>query len=271
MLISSLFLVFLGVLFFLDFDILKMVSNVEPLSNSEVGPNISQRNDKNDNKDYSPTSTTGAIVFHENYSLSYNEKYEQAEWVFYELKNYQNNANFKRPYFIEDPKVKTRSAHYKNYKNSGYDKGHLCPAGDMKFSREAFEETFYTSNISPQKSEFNGGIWNRLENKIRYWGSKNDQIYVATGGVLKDGLKTIGSEKVAVPDYFYKILLSKNGNNYKMIAFLMPNKMSDRPLYEYVVSVDEVEKLTGIDFFPILLDSIENELEKSSDYKAWSF
>ena len=236
----------------------------------EIAEKSSASNYKNQ-IDYSPTSTTGQIIVHQNYSLSYFEKYEQAEWVFYELKSNAGNSNFKRPYFIQDPLVKTKSADYKNYKNSGYDKGHLCPAGDMKFSKEAFDDTFYTSNISPQKNEFNGGIWNRLENKTRYWAEKYNGLFVVAGGVLKDGLKTIGKEKVAVPEYFYKILLQENKGRYKMIAFLMPNKMSDRPLYDYVVSVDEIEKMTGIDFFPILPDAIENELEKSSDYKSWSF
>ena len=237
---------------------------------SEVFSGTNSKDGKKEN-DFSPISTTGQIIVHQNYTLSYNEKYEQAEWVFYKLKIQTANQSFKRPYFILDPKVKTKSADYKNYKNSGYDKGHLCPAADMKFSKDAFDDTFYTSNISPQKSEFNGGIWNRLENKTRYWAEKNNGLYVVTGGVLKAGLKTIGKEKVAVPDQFYKILLQENNGKYKMIAFLMPNQMSDRPLYEYVVSVDEIEKITGIDFFPVLPDAIENELEKSSDYKAWSF
>ena len=270
-LISSLFAVLLIVGYFFDFDIAKINSELISKADSEIDI-ISSDAKKNPNlTDYSPTSTTGAIVIHDNYSLSYNEKYEQAEWVFYELKNVKSSGNFKRPYFIDDPKVKTKSADYKNYKNSGYDKGHLCPAADMKFSKEAFDATFYTSNISPQKNEFNGGIWNRLENKTRYWAEKNNGIYVATGGILKEGLKTIGKEKVAVPDYFYKILLSESSGKYKMIAFLMPNEMSSKPLYDYVISVDEIEKMTGIDFFPILPDAVENELEKSSDYKAWSF
>lgn len=221
---------------------------------------------------YLPTSTTNQLVVHQNYVLSYNEKYEQAEWVFYEAKDFENKkSNFKRPYFIQDPKVKTGSADWKNYKNSGYDKGHLCPAGDMKFSKDAFEDTFYTSNISPQKKEFNAGVWNRLEQKIRYWADKYDGIYVVTGGILSDGLKTIGNEKVAVPNYFYKVLLDVDKGQYRMIGFLVPHENSQKPLYEFVVSVDEIEKKTGIDFFPILPDLIENKLEKSSDYKAWSF
>jgi len=100
------------------------------------------------NTNFLPTSTTNQIVHHKYYSLSYNEKYEQAEWVAYALtKNHLSNKNIKRPYFELDPKVKTKSSHYKNFKNSGYNKGHLCPAGDRTFSEEAFNETFLTSNI----------------------------------------------------------------------------------------------------------------------------
>ena len=235
---------------------------------------VSVSNDDSVDKsfDYYPTSTSNQIIKHDNYTLSYKEEYEQAEWVAYELKKGRyGNQDYQRPFFIEDPMVKTGSADWRNYKNSGYDKGHLCAAGDMKFSKAAFEETFYTSNISPQDREFNSGIWNRLEQKTRYWANKYNGIYVVTGGVLKDNLETIGKEDVAVPDYFYKVLLNKNNGNYKMIAFLMPNEDSEKGLYEFVVSVDEVEKLTGINFFPKLEDSIENQLEKSSDYKNWSF
>ena len=222
--------------------------------------------------DYLPTSTTKQIIKHDYFTLSYNEKYEQAEWVAYELKkSYVRSSNFDRPYFIEDPKVKTGSADWRNYKNSGYDKGHLCPAGDMEFAINAYNDTFFTSNISPQTHEFNGGVWNRLEQKVRYWATKYDGVYVITAGVLQPNLKTIGQEKVLVPNYFYKILLDNSNGQYKMIAFLVPNAKSNKPLYEFVVSVDSIEKMTGIDFFPKLDDKTENSLEKNSDYKAWSF
>lgn len=219
-----------------------------------------------------PTSTTNAIVVHDNYILSYVENYEQAEWVAYELKKGRyRTGDFQRPYFIEDPKVKSGSADWKNYRKSGYDKGHLCPAGDMKFSKAAFEDTFFTSNISPQDHDFNCGIWSRLEQKVRYWANKYDGLYVVTGGVLTKNLQTIGSEDVAVPEYFYKVLVSKSNGNYKMIGFLLPNEDSQKSLYEFVVPVDEIESKTGIDFFPKLDDAIENQLEKSSSYKDWSF
>jgi endonuclease G len=222
---------------------------------------------------YFPTSTTGQIIHHQYYSLSYNEKYEQAEWVAYELnkKQLSNHNNFKRPYFEQDSKVKTQSAKYWNYKNSGYNKGHLCPAGDRTFSEEAFNETFLTSNISPQIYEFNAGIWNRLEQKIRYWAEKHEKLYIVTGGILNANLKTIGEENVAVPAYFYKIILDYQATDVKAIAFLLPHETSEKGLYQFVVSIDKIEELTGIDFFHELPDEFENDLEKNNSYTNWSF
>lgn len=219
---------------------------------------------------YLPTSTTSQIVKHNYYTLSYNENAEQAEWVAYELKkNYIKNDNFKRPFFIEDPKVKTKSADWRNYKKSGYDKGHLCPAADMEFDINAYNDTFFTSNISPQNHDFNAGIWNRLEQKVRFWAVKNDGLIVVTAGILKGNLKVIGTEKVIVPKYFYKILLSRSAGNYKMIAFLVPNEKSSKSIFDYVVSVDKLESITGIDFFPQLEDKLENSLEKNVDLHSW--
>ena len=221
---------------------------------------------------YLPTSTTHQIIKHTYYTLSYNEKYEQAEWVAYFLRGDSENAHhFKRPKFNEDPKVITESAQLENYKKSGYDRGHLCAAADMRFSKAAYDETFFTSNVSPQKHNFNDGIWKKLEEKTRYWSQKFNGIYVVTGGVLQKGLPTIGVEQVAIPNYFYKILFSYNKGKYKMIAFLVPHQKSSKPIYSFVVSVDYVEKMTGIDFFPQLDNQIETALEKQSDYKNWSF
>ncbi len=221
---------------------------------------------------YLPTSTTGAIVTHANYSLSYSEKHEQPEWVAYELKKTHLSQNdFKRPFFEVDKKVRTSSADWRNYKKSGYDKGHLCPAGDRRYSYQAFEETFLTSNISPQNHEFNAGIWNRLEQKTRYWAKKYNDVYVVTGGVLTNDLKTIGYEAVSVPKQFYKVILDNSSQNPKMIAFLIPNKNTKKSLKDFVVSADEIEKLTGIDFFSKLDDAIENRLESSSNTNNWKF
>lgn len=226
----------------------------------------------NDKDFYLPTTAEGKIVRHKFYTLSYVEEHEQAEWVAYELKkNDIVNSNLKRPYFIDDPDVNSGSASWKNYIRSGYDRGHLCPAGDRRFSKEAFNETFYTSNISPQRNNFNAGLWNRLEQKTRYWAKKYNGLYVVTGGVLTSNLKTIGKEDVSVPEYFYKVLIDKSNEEYKAIGFLVPHQESDNALYHYVVPIDKIERMTGIDFFSNLPDVIENKIEKSSDYKGWSF
>lgn len=227
---------------------------------------------ENTNEYFLPTSTTGQIVHHGGYSLSYSEPHEQAEWVAYELKkSHLSNTHFKRPYFEVDKAVKTKAAHWRNYKKSGYDRGHLCPAGDRKYSQTAHDETFLTSNISPQTHAFNAGVWNRLEQKTRYWASKYNGVFVVSGGVLKGNMKTIGEEQVAVPNQFYKVIIDNNSGKTKMLAFLLPHKDSNKPLYEFVVSVDKVEQLTGIDFFPELEDAKEKKLEASSSYKDWSF
>lgn len=224
------------------------------------------------NFNFLPTSTTGQVVQHNAYTLSYSEPHEQAEWVAYSLgKEDIVYTNRERPFFISDPKVQTKSAHWRNYKKSGYDRGHLCPAGDRRATKKLYDETFYTSNISPQKHSFNSGIWNTLEQKTRYWAKKYDHLYVVTGGILDNNLKTIGKGKVAVPKYFYKVLLDYTQPEIKAIAFLMPHQNSKKPLYKFVVSIDELEQKTGIDFFPDLPDAIENKLEASSSYKGWSF
>ena len=221
---------------------------------------------------YLPTSTTGSVIIHNHYSLSYSEKHEQAEWVAYELKSEHLSKNeFKRPYFEIDRKVRSTSADWRNYKKSGYDRGHLCPAGDRRFSYDAFEETFKTSNVSPQNHEFNSGIWNQLEQKVRYWAKKYDGVYVVTGGILSDDLKSIGYEAVSVPKYFYKIIYDHSETNPKIIAFLLPHQDTQKPLQDFVVSVDKIEELTGIDFFAKLNDQIEEQIERSATTKDWKF
>ncbi|NHM00672.1 DNA/RNA non-specific endonuclease [Flavobacterium difficile] len=263
-------------IFFLNIFLLSFISSCQlknentKLDTDATSTKVS--NNSTDSSEFSPlpTSTTNAVYEREGYTFSYAEAYEQSEWVAYLLEDGKwKYSDLERPLFEQDPLVKTESAHWGNYKKSGYTKGHLCPAGDRKQSQELYEETFFTSNASPQLYDFNAGVWNRLENKVRYWAGKYDGVYVVTGGVLTEDLETIGREEVAVPKYFYKVLLTKDKT--RMIAFLVPHEKSNQPLYEFVVSVDELEQKTGIDFFPKLNDASENKLEASKDYKGWSF
>jgi endonuclease G len=202
--------------------------------------------------------------------LSYSEAHEQAEWVAYPLLKEQLSKNdFERPYFVADRKVKSGSADWRNYKNSGYDRGHLCPAGDRRYDYNAYHETFLTSNVSPQNREFNSGVWNYLEQKVRYWAQAKDGVYVITGGVLGDQLASIGDEDVSVPEEFYKIVMDASDGTPRAIAFLIPNEPTSKSFFDFTVSVDEIESKTGIDFFPNLSPSEEKQLESKVNLKTW--
>lgn len=225
------------------------------------------------NFDYLPTSTTGKIIKHTHYTLSYSAKDKQAEWVAYMLtkQNLLNGKTERTDDFRPDSLVTSGSATLADYKGSGYDRGHLAPAGDMKINFKAMTECFFLSNISPQKAEFNRGIWGKLEEQVRNWAKEDDTLYIATGGILKYSMGFIGEGKVTVPKYFYKVILDYTVKDKKAIALIIPNEKGKKQLYQYVVPVDSVEKLTGIDFFPLLPDSIENRLESKVDITKWKF
>ena len=215
-------------------------------------------------------SSNGVVVEHTYYSLSYIEEHEQPEWVYYLLTTDMVNGNAERgDDFRPDAKVKTGSAELSDYKSSGYDRGHLCPAADMKQSDEAMSETFFMSNMSPQMPSFNRGVWARLEQKVRDWALADDSLYVVTGPVFIENIGAIGANKVTVPGFYYKVLYSpKRG---KMQAFLLPNRDGLKADWAtYSVSVDLLEWLTGIDFYAAMSDDAEAKLESGNDYDSWS-
>ncbi|TVZ15557.1 DNA/RNA non-specific endonuclease [Maribacter sp. MAR_2009_72] len=223
-------------------------------------------------KAFLPSSTTGDIVHHSYFTLSYNEPFEQAEWVAYVLeKGHLTYDDRKRPYFLEDPFVPSKSADWRNYKGSGYDRGHLVPAGDRRFSKQAYDETFYTSNVSPQDREFNAGIWNDLEQQIRRWAKQYGSLYIFTGGVLENGLEEIGEEDVDVPNAFYKIVARKKNNKLHTISFLIPNKPQFLPLRNFLVAIDDIEEETGIDFFAELPPDEQKAFEATTNTVGWKF
>ncbi len=223
---------------------------------------------------YLPTAS-GQVVKHRFYSLSYIEDHEQAEWVAYTLTrdNLKKEWVERQDNFLPDPKVRTGSATPNDYRNSGYDRGHLVPAADMAFDEDAMMETFFMSNISPQAKNFNKGIWRELEELTRSWAEKNVKLFIVTGPVLTEPVKgKIGANEVSIPTAYYKILLDLNEPEKKAIAFVVPNEVSYEPLYKYAKSVDEVEQLTGIDFFPELMPKeLEQELEARHNLDLWEF
>jgi endonuclease G, mitochondrial len=212
------------------------------------------------------------IIAHTAYSLGYSETHEQAAWVYYLLTKEETNALYERTdRFVEDPMVETGSASNADYAGSGYDRGHLAPVADMAWSAETMAESFYFSNMSPQDPSFNRGIWKKLEEQVRNWAFYYDSIYVVTGPVLQDSLPSIGANHVAVPNYYYKVLLDLDSKHFQAIGFLLPNQKSSEVLNHFIVSIDSIELLTGIDFYAELDDSLELVLESKSSENKWDW
>jgi endonuclease G len=217
-----------------------------------------------------PTET---VTQHSAYSLVYNHKHMQAKWVAYHL-IYGNTigAAERSSKFSIDPSISPQTAVTSDYTKTGYDRGHLAPAGDMKFSELAMSESFYMSNVSPQVPGFNRGIWKKLEEQFRTWAPRSHPVFVVTGPVLTDPISAhIGQTcSISVPQRFYKIMLD-TANPMRAIAFVLPNNSSTQPLSSFAMSVDEAERITGMDFFPKLNDVQEAKIEKTLILHQWQF
>ncbi len=225
-------------------------------------------------ENYLPKTEEDIIVEHRFYTLSYSEKDEQAKWVAFELTQDKVNSFIAKRTnnFREDPLVPKGSASIWDYKGTGYDRGHLCAASDMTFSETAMSETFYMSNMSPQHRSFNRGIWKELEQQTRDWARANKHLYVITGPILaKRASKKIGDNRVTVPKAFYKVILDLKQPDQKAIAYMIPNEKQTKRLEEFEMSVDQLEKITNIDFFPALPDQQEHELESDYNPMYWIY
>jgi endonuclease G, mitochondrial len=209
-------------------------------------------------------------IRHMAYSLVYNEANEQADWVSYQLLASELTPNFIRSNkFTEDTLVITGTANNKDYLHSGFDRGHLAPAADMTWNKQAMAESFYFSNIVPQLPVFNRGKWKKLEFKVRKWVKKYDCLYVATGPICQTNEQTIGENKVSVPSYFYKTILIFNDSIGQGIAFLFPHQKCENELFSYAISIDSLELITGKDFYFALPNKIEKNIEKQYNLSFW--
>jgi endonuclease G, mitochondrial len=214
-------------------------------------------------------SNNGDVIIHNNFTLSYLYECKQSEWVIYKLTDqmFINNNSCKRPnYFKKDPLIVKQNAVNDDYRNSNYDKGHLVPAFDMKFSCTAYKETFIMSNVTPQKHAFNAGIWYDLENKIRDWANEKGELYIITGPALLDTNKTIGKNNICIPSYFYKIILDVSDTN--VIAFLFEHENNTQNINDCIVSIDSLETITNINFFYKLEDKFK-DLESQIHKENW--
>lgn len=229
-----------------------------------------KKNEYSGLSNFLPSSNCNQVIHHTYYSLSYCESHEQAEWVAYKLISDFFTGVSRTDDYREDPKVRTGSATLEDYRNSGYDRGHLLPAGSMKQNYNAMSETFYLSNISPQLQEFNGGIWLKLEEKVRDWTYQSDSLYVVTGGVLHPGLKKINKSNVSIPQYYYKAIVRFKSGRIDGIGFILENKKLNGNVINYAVSIDEIEELTGIDFFTYFPPEIEERIESELNKSQWN-
>lgn len=213
------------------------------------------------------------IIRHEGYTVSYNSDYRIANWVAYELtsKEAKSKKATRSNKFVPDPLVKGATALNEDYTHTGYDRGHLAPAGDMKWSMKAMRESFYLSNICPQDPDLNRGIWKELEEQIRLWASENGSLLVVTGPIITDDLRRLGKNRVGIPKRFFKVVCTQTAGRPEGVGFLFDNRdYGDTSLRSMMIPIDSVESVTGIDFFPSLPDSIERPMEASVNKSCWS-
>lgn len=216
-----------------------------------------------------------------NYAIEWDINKKSQRWSCYQMrKGYQGNAGRYDTYngYPFDPVLEEKGLYLDRdyFYRSGFDHGHVCPSADRQYSYEANKQTFYLSNMQPQYNNFNAGIWEKLESKIRKWTPRNneDTLYVCKGGTIDDEENIIKriSGKLIAPKYFFCALLLKNAMGYRAIGFWMENENIDRSndkLKIYAKSIDELERITGIDFFCNLPDNIEDKVEASVSTSAW--
>ncbi len=205
------------------------------------------------------------------YRLSYNPATRLPVWVAWHLTAEHTDGPYSRKgiKFADDEDVPVPRATNMDYVNSGYDRGHICPSGDNKWSEEAQLQSFLYTNCCPQLHNLNAGDWNELEGKCRKWAQQYGGVYIVSGPLLLNKKhKTIGKNKVVVPEAFFKVVLCMEGEP-KAIGFIYRNEANNKTMSSYVNTVDDVERLTRLDFFSALPDEVEREVEAKADLADW--
>ena len=212
------------------------------------------------------------LVAYQGYVSSYNTQTLIPNWVAYELTDVETYGDATRQdiLFSMDRSFKGKQAMREDYAGSGWTKGHMAPAGDFSWSQDAMEESFYFMNVCPQREELNKKDWQYLEKQVRRWAREFGKVWVITGPIVGDNrYGTIGANHVVVPDAFFKAVLAQDGLGYQAIGFIMQNDDKRYFLEKCAYSIDELERRTGMDFFPLLPDELENAAEASYDLAFW--
>lgn len=211
-------------------------------------------------------------IIHKGFELVYDENARIPEWTAYELTAEEVAGTAPRGrHFDIDPDVRGVQGDNDDYRNSGWDRGHMVPAGDMKLDDQMMRESFYFSNICPQNRNLNGGDWKTVEELCRIYAQKYGKIYIACGPIIGNNMYgRLGTHQIVIPDAFYKVLLVETKKGYEAIGFIMNNEAGHKPLTAYVRTVDEVEEITGLDFFSLLPDKVEKKVEGAYDLSTWN-
>lgn len=221
----------------------------------------------------SSSSKTDILIEHEGFALLYDTKTLCPRWVAWELTAEETRGKISRQgvNFKEDESVpKQYQVASWDYNGGGYGRGHMCPAGDMKWSQEAMQDCHYMTNICPQTAELNKTWWEHLERACRQWARQEGAVQIVCGPIFSENPKRFGKKhKMAVPRAFYKVVLSLKEGGEKAIGFFYTNDDAPQPMEDAVRSVDEIERLTGFDFFSSLPDEQEDKLEAMTDLRAW--
>ena len=216
-----------------------------------------------------PDDVPNTLCRYKGFIAYFNRECHIPNVVIYELTNSEAQGTLPRyKNFLTDENVEG-CANPWDYSYSGYDRGHMAPAGDMKWDQEAMKQSFFMTNICPQAKALNTGAWNKLESRVRQWAQRDSALIVATGPVMKSDMPVIGDSKVAVPPQFFKVVLAHHATPMRAIAFVYDNARSSGGIEQHAVSVDSVERLTGIDFFASIPDDVEGAIESSCDMKQW--
>lgn len=215
----------------------------------------------------------GLLIEHEGFSLLYDTKTMCPRWVAWELTAEETRGKVSREGvdFKEDEQVPEQyQVASWDYNGGAYGRGHMCPAGDMKWSKEAMRDCHYMTNICPQTAELNKTWWEHLERACRGWARQDGSVQIVCGPVFSDSPKRFGKKhRMAVPKGFYKVVLSLKEGREKAIGFYYTNDNAPQPMEDAVRSVDEIESMTGFDFFSSLPDEQEDRLEAMTDLRAW--
>lgn len=204
------------------------------------------------------------------YVLSFNTKRGLANWVAYELTQAELEKVVPRySGYREDRELKPFCLSSDSYRGSGYSRGHLAPSADMRFDSQAQEEAAYLGNLAPQSADFNNGIWNTLENRIRKWADRYGSIYVVTGPAYIEETGEYLDDWVSVPSHYFKALLVYVKNQWEGIGFLIPQHNFTSSIWAYAITLDSLQRVTGWDFFPLLPDSIEVKMENTITARVW--